>query len=150
MKRKEEFIQLLADQIRCKRAREDVIREMEAHISDQAEAYEAEGMEPEEALAEAVEQMGDPVVVGVELDRIHRPRMDWKMTAMAVLLSLGGLAVQCATGNIAVGSASFGRECLFMGIGFCLMLGICFLDYSLIGKYAKPLFILYAAGSFSI
>ena len=50
MKRKEEFIQLLADQIRCKRAREDVIREMEAHISDQAEAYEAEGMEPEEAL----------------------------------------------------------------------------------------------------
>ena len=46
MKRKEEFIQLLADQIRCKRAREDVIREMEAHISDQAEAYEAEGMEP--------------------------------------------------------------------------------------------------------
>ena len=146
MKRKEEFIQLLADQIRCKRAREDVIREMEAHISDQAEAYEAEGMEPEEALAEAVEQMGDPVAVGVELDRIHRPRMDWKMTAMAVLLSLGGLAVQCATGNIAVGSASFGRECLFMGIGFCLMLGICFLDYSLIGKYAKPLFILYAAG----
>ena len=91
MKRKEEFIQLLADQIRCKRAREDVIREMEAHISDQAEAYEAEGMEPEEALAEAVEQMGDPVAVGVELDRIHRPRMDWKMTAMAVLLSLGGL-----------------------------------------------------------
>ncbi len=148
MKRKEEFIQLLADQIRCKRAREDVIREMEAHISDQAEAYEAEGMEPEEALAEAVEQMGDPVAVGVELDRIHRPRMDWKMTAMAVLLSLGGLAVQCATGNIAVGSASFGRECLFMGIGFCLMLGICFLDYSLIGKYAKPLFILYAAGVF--
>ena len=53
MKRKEEFIQLLADQIRCKRAREDVIREMEAHISDQAEAYEAEGMEPEEALAAA-------------------------------------------------------------------------------------------------
>ena len=35
-----------------------------------------------------------------------------------------------------------------MGIGFCLMLGICFLDYSLIGKYAKPLFILYAAGVF--
>ena len=146
MKRKEEFIQLLADQIRCKRAREDVIREMEAHISDQAEAYEAEGMEPEEALAEAVEQMGDPVAVGVELDRIHRPRMDWKMTAMAVLLSLGGLAVQCATGNMAAGSVSFGRQCLFMGIGFCLMLGICFLDYSLIGKYAKPLFILYAAG----
>ncbi len=146
MKRKEEFIQLLADQIRCKRAREDVVREIEAHISDQAQEYEAEGMTPEEALAEAVEQMGDPVAVGVELDRIHRPRMDWGMIVMAVLLSLGGLAVQCAIGNITVGSAAFERQCLFMGIGFCLMLGICFLDYSFIGKYAKPLFILYAAG----
>ena len=107
MKRKEEFIQLLADQIRCKRAREDVVREIEAHISDQAQEYEAEGMTPEEALAEAVEQMGDPVAVGVELDRIHRPRMDWGMIVMAVLLRLGGLAVQCAVGNITVGRAAF-------------------------------------------
>ena len=148
MKNREEFITLLSDQIRCRRAREDVIREIEEHISDQAQEYEAEGMAPEEALAEAVEQMGDPVSVGIELDRIHRPRMDWGMTVMAVLFSLGGLAVQCAIGNVTVGSTAFERQCLFMGIGFCLMIGICFLDYSFIGKYAKPLFVLYAVGAF--
>ncbi|HJA94212.1 MAG TPA: FtsW/RodA/SpoVE family cell cycle protein [Candidatus Eisenbergiella merdipullorum] len=146
MKNREEFIKLLSEQIRCKRAREDVIREIEAHISDQAQEYEAEGMEPEKAMEEAVEQMGDPVAVGVELDRIHRPRMDWGMVAMAVLFSLGGLAVQCGIGLMAVGSAAFERQCLFIGIGFCLMLGICFLDYSFIGKYAKPLYLLFAAG----
>lgn len=146
MKSREEFITLLAEQIRCRRAREDVIREIEAHISDQAQEYEAAGMTPEEALSEAVEQMGDPVSVGVELDRIHRPRMDWGMIAMAVLFSLGGLFVQCAVGMLSVGGDAFGRQCLFMGLGFCLMLGVCFLDYSFIGKYAKPLYLLFAVG----
>ena len=148
MKNREEFTRLLSEQIRCRRAREDVVREVEDHIFDQAQAYEADGMPPEEALAAAVEQMGDPVALGVELDRIHRPRMDWGMLALAVCLSLGGLAVQQAVGGFLEGGVSLTEQCVFTGLGFCMMAGICFLDYSLIGKYAKLLYLFFAGGMY--
>ena len=89
----EEYIRIITEQIRCARAREGIARELRNHIEDQAEAYEKEGMEHETALAEAVRQMGDPVAVGIELDRIHRPGMDWKLLGMTVLLSTGGLLI---------------------------------------------------------
>ena len=34
-------------------------------------------MTEDAAQAEAVRQMGDPVALGTDLDRIHRPRPQW-------------------------------------------------------------------------
>ena len=75
----EEYLEIVSGQIRSKRARIMAVKEIEDHIKDQAGAYEEEGMKQETAMEEAVRQMGDPVTTGVELDRIHRPKMDWKL-----------------------------------------------------------------------
>ena len=69
--KKEEYLQLVTDQIRCKKARPDVKTELENHILDQMESYRNEGMEEQEAMEQAILEMGDPIEVGVELDRIH-------------------------------------------------------------------------------
>lgn len=86
----EEFIRNVTEQMRCVRAREGVARELSDHIEDQAAAYEEAGVSPEEAVRKAVEEMGDPVTVGVELDRIHRPQADWRMIVMALVFSVAG------------------------------------------------------------
>lgn len=83
----QEYLQIVEDQIRWKRARPVVTQELERHLEDQRDAFEAEGSAPEEAERLAVEEMGDPVAVGAELDRIHRPRPSWGIFA-PVLLSL--------------------------------------------------------------
>lgn len=144
----EEYIRIITEQIRCAGAREGVARELRNHIEDQAEAYEKEGMAQEAAMAEAVRQMGDPVAVGIELDRIHRPGMDWRLLAMTVLLSIGGLLVMALadgflrriTGEAALPFQGMGKQLLYTGIGLALMLAVCFLDYSFIGRYAWPIY----------
>lgn len=68
------YLEQLEEQIRNRKAKAEVIEEIRNHIEDQAEFYEKEGMSAEEAIEQAVRQMGDPVEVGIEMDRIHRPK----------------------------------------------------------------------------
>lgn len=127
----DEFITILLEQIRCKRARDGIAKEIMDHIEDATQGLEQNGMSHEKALAAAVEGMGDPVEIGVELDRIHRPRMDWRTFILIAALSLGGLLVQYAVTGV------FGTQCLYTMIGLAVMSGICFLDYSFLGRYAR-------------
>ncbi len=74
--RETEYLEAVTNQMRCKRARNLVAEELGQHIQDQAAAYRELGMGEEEALKKAVEQMGDPVSVGTDMDSIHRPETD--------------------------------------------------------------------------
>ena len=66
----EEYLDELKEQIRDRSAKEFVSDEIRDHIEEQADAYMSEGMSREEALSEAVKDMGDPVSVGADLDKI--------------------------------------------------------------------------------
>ena len=76
---REEYLNAVVNQIRCKQARDMVKEEIENHIEDQARAYMEMGIEDNEAEQKAVRDMGDPVEAGVSLDRIHRPQMAWQV-----------------------------------------------------------------------
>ena len=88
------YAELCVGQMRCCAMRPVVGKELEAHMEDQKEAYLAEGMPPEEAERLAVVQMGDPVEAGMELDRVHRPRMDWKAVTLICFLAAVGIWLQ--------------------------------------------------------
>ena len=77
-----DYLDTAAAQIRWKRARTVVVRELETHLEDQRNEFQAEGHSPEEAERLAVEEMGDPVAVGTDLDRLHRPKSQWKMLCL--------------------------------------------------------------------
>lgn len=66
------YLNIVSEQMRCKRARPAVLKELKDHIEDQKDDYMTAGMTAQEAEEEAVRQMGDPVEVGVSLDRLHR------------------------------------------------------------------------------
>ena len=90
---KKKYIQTVTEQIRCKRALPLVTKELEGHIEDQKSDYMKAGMNAEEAEEAAVLEMGDPVEVGVEMDRIHRPKMAWKMIGLIAILNLAGIVL---------------------------------------------------------
>ena len=71
------YLEAVQAQIRWKRARPVLVRELEQHLEDQRDSFLQEGNSPEEAERLAVQDMGDPVTVGTELDRVHRPRPPW-------------------------------------------------------------------------
>ena len=93
-----EYLDTVSEQIRCKKARIMVREELENHVQEQSDAYEADGMTPSEAKREAVRQMGDPIETGTALNRIHRPHLEWKFLILVLLLSALGLALQYMTG----------------------------------------------------
>ena len=80
----DEYLDKVASQIREERARGPLMDEPREHLECQREAYLAEGMEEDEAERRAVADMGDALLVGGELDRVHRPRTQWKGLLIAV------------------------------------------------------------------
>lgn len=161
---RQEYLELLAGQIRYKRAVPLLLREMEGHMEEQKEDFISEGMTVQEAEAAAVREMGDPVAVGMELDKIHRPMIAWSLLGMAVILSLLGIAIQIAVelsashawGNGSLYDLMSGtmlrNQILCVLGGILLMLCICRMDYAWIGKYAVPLwgFLLFLLGEYCV
>ena len=126
----EEFIKTLTEQMRCVKARDGVARELADHIIDQAEMYEREGMKHDEAVEKAVHEMGDPVEIGVSLDRIHRPQADWKMILLTFVLSVAGIFCMIPI----YGPEIIPRQLLTMLAAFAVIMAVYFMDYSILGR----------------
>ena len=65
--RMDEYLRTVTEQVRCSRMHDSIAEELKDHILDQAEAFEEEGTDHEQALELAVREMGDPVETGVAL-----------------------------------------------------------------------------------
>lgn len=144
----ETYLEKLLSQIRCKKARPFIEEEIRSHIECQIEANQLDGMSYEEAEDHAIADMGDPVSVGISLDRIHKPRMAWNLvfivgliSMLAVLVHFGilckinsGLAVPIAPGNY---RETFVNFVVAVVVGFGLMGIIYFIDFTVLAKYAK-------------
>lgn len=145
----EEYLDSMTDQIRNKRAKELVAEEISRHIEDQRDCYKDEGDDESTAMVKALKQMGDPVEVGKQLDKIHRPRLEWRiLLAVLALCSIGAL-VQLSinrSGNGEGLSYAVEKHLLYIGTGFLLMVTVYFLDYSFIGRYPKIIWFSLIAG----
>lgn len=142
----EEYLEKLLSQIRCKKARPYIADEIRSHIEDQMKDNIAGGMTEKEAENNAVADMGDPVAVGISLDRIHKPKIAWKLIAIVGVLSLLGILIQWSiSGHIQESSLVLAENGMTGGMGFVLsvilgfavMCGLYFLDYTTIAKFSK-------------
>lgn len=153
-----EYLDTVSEQIRCKRARTMVREELENHVQEQAEAYEADGMTVPEAMREAVRQMGDPIETGTALNRIHRPQLEWKFLILVLLLSALGLVLQymtCYTGFFGGFSSDLAdyfwkRQCFFTVAGLGVLAAVYIVDYTILGRYPLLLWFGYFAVIFII
>lgn len=92
-------------------------------------------MSAEEAEREAVADMGDPVETGIALDKVHRPQVAWQMIAIMAVMTVASFLVHRQLGNLGT--------CRHLAIGFVLMIGVYFLDYTRIAWMAKPFAVLF-------
>lgn len=130
-----EYLETVGGQIRWRRARRLLLRELSDHIADQAAAFEAEGRSPEEALAGAVAEMGEPEAVGRELDRLHRPQNRWGLAITVAALFAAGVLLQLFAAGL-MGDAKdvfyFRRQVLGLLLAAGVLAGLWFSDYTLL------------------
>ena len=136
-----DYLELMTGQIRYKKMCPVITKEVEDHIEDQKQAFMAEGMKEEEAEKAAVEEMGDPVEVGVEMDQIHRPKMPWKAIFVIALMQIlsGMFAAFFLKQNESYGYIAGIRQIFRLAMAFSVMILVCYMDYSWIGKHARLL-----------
>lgn len=141
-----EYSKCVCDQIRWKKAHSVISEEIENHLIDQRNAYIADGADEITATNNAVVQMGDPVTIGTQLDRTHRPKPQWSMILLTIALLFIGLSIRMFIvyrGNIWRMPEQFISTVI--GLGF--MAVAYFLDFTLIGKYPKTFYFLILASS---
>ena len=90
--------------------------------------------------------MGDSVIVETELDRTHRPKPEWSIIALTFLLLLTGIFIRFYTSPQDFnGLELFYRQLFFTIVGLCLM-ALCYhVDFTILGRYPKTIFLLSAA-----
>lgn len=128
------YLDTVQEQIRWRRARPVLALELERHLADQTEALQAEGVCEDEAVRLALEDMGDPVALGAELDRVHRPRPQWGLLGLTL-----GLAAVCGILRAVLMECDLyetGRLLLALALGSLAMFGMYLLDISRLARYS--------------
>ena len=124
------YLAQVDEQIRWPRVRPALRRELMGHLEEQRDACLAEGMDESSAEMEAVRQMGDPVLIGQQLDAVHRPRPQYAPLLLAAMLTVCGTLIR-----IHIGGASPARSIAAAALGFLLLLVAYFSDYRRLVRY---------------
>ena len=135
----DEYLKTLLEQIRCKKARPYIRQELQDHIEDQIEENIHAGMNYESAEKEAIKDMGDPVEIGISLDRIHKPKIAWKLLIMIVLISVVGILTHLMIARHMDGgiASTSERYVIHVMMGIAVMFFLYFLDYTLLARCSK-------------
>lgn len=146
-----EFLNNVCEQIKYKPIRNEIAEELENHIKEAKENYIQEGIEEIEAEEKAISQMGKAEEIGKKLNKIHKPKLDWKLLIMVVITLTFGCLV-AFTRAIKYEIISLGGEtraiivfAICTVIGLLLSIGIYFFDYRKLQKHSKYLYTLATA-----
>lgn len=133
-----QFARTAAEQLRWKKARPLVEDELLTHLCDQRDTLMAQGMDETIATAESLRLTGDPYEIGTALDRVHRPKTPTALFVLAAVIALSGLAFTALV-SFGDGGIFLTRQCAALLLGTAAMLAAYFLDFTLLGRFALPL-----------
>lgn len=139
-----EFIENICEYIKYKPIREEIAEELKNHIEEQKECYIEEGIESDIAEEKAIKQMGDASEIGKKLNKIHRPKLDWKLLLILIfVLAFGGLVVftKATSQILEYGQISaITRHCIILLIGVLCSAIVYFFDYRKLQKFSNIIY----------
>ncbi|EJQ08602.1 FtsW/RodA/SpoVE family cell cycle protein [Bacillus cereus] len=125
-KKGERFVSEVTNHIKSKEAKSFVATELEFHLKQAKNTWIEKGLSEEVAENKAVEQMGSPIKLGQELNKLHKPKVDWFLLILLVAaMGLGFLPI------IALGHTNdlLMNKVIFVILGIATAVGIMLLDY---------------------
>lgn len=135
------FLETICGQIRWKKAHVIVTEEIRNHVIDQRNAFINKGLDEETAIEKAIKEMGDPILIGTELDKIHRPRMEWNIFLLTGVMIILGFGIRYIISSEPGSPFMLGRSLMATLIGVTCMTGAYFIDFTFVGRYPKSIFI---------
>ncbi|MGI8304439.1 FtsW/RodA/SpoVE family cell cycle protein [Bacillus paranthracis] len=125
-KKGERFLTEVTNHIKSKEAKDLVATELNFHLKQAKNMWMDKGLSEEVAEDKAVEQMGSPIKLGQELNKLHKPKVDWFLIGLLVAaMGLGFLPV------IAFGYMNdlLMDKVIFVVLGIATALGMMLINY---------------------
>ncbi|EKS8371249.1 FtsW/RodA/SpoVE family cell cycle protein [Bacillus thuringiensis] len=129
-KKGERFLKEVTNHIKSKEAKDLVAMELDFHLKQAKNMWIEKGLSEEVAEDKAVEQMGSPIKLGQEFNKLHKPKVDWFLLILLVAaMGLGFLPV------ITFGHADLLiNKVIFVILGVVTAIGMMLLDYRRLEK----------------
>lgn len=125
-KKGERFVSEVTNHIKSKEAKSFVATELDFHLKQAKNTWIEKGLSEEIAENKAVEQMGSPIKLGQELNKLHKPKVDWFLLILLVAaMGLGFLPI------IALGHTNdlLMNKVIFVILGIVTAIGMMLFDY---------------------
>ena len=125
-KKGERFVSEVTNYIKSKEAKDFVATELDFHLKQAKNTWIEKGLSEEVAENKAVEQMGSPIKLGQELNKLHKLKVDWFLIGLLVAaMGLGFLPV------IAFGYTNdvIMNKVIFVILGVVTAFGMMLIDY---------------------
>ncbi|MGN5652244.1 FtsW/RodA/SpoVE family cell cycle protein [Bacillus sp. Brlt_9] len=125
-KKGEQFLKEVTNHIKSKEAKDLVATELDFHLKQAKNMWIEKGLSEEIAEDKAVEQMGSPIKLGQELNKLHKPKVDWFLIGLLVAaMGLGFLPI------VALGHTNdlLMNKVVFVILGVVTALGMMLIDY---------------------
>ncbi len=145
-----DYLSQVCQQIRWKKAHPSIRRELSNHMKDQMEVYVSHGIPSEEAIQKTIQEMGDPIQIGTQLDRTYRPKIDKGVLFLVGLLLLTGSFMQSVFYMQGPVSYPWLNTVLAVILGISGMLAAMQIDYTALAMNRKNSIILYLAYNLAV
>jgi cell division protein FtsW (lipid II flippase) len=127
------FLKDVKNQIKSKEAKEFVTAELNHHLKEAKNEWMKRGFNEADAEEKAVKQMGSPLIVGQQLNKLYRPKIDW-LTVSLLIISFGlGFLPMFSLGYMGAGYFSINKV-IFVLFGAAAALGMMYIDYRKLKK----------------
>lgn len=138
----EEYLSSICCQINSSKIHSDIQEEIRCHIEEIALEYIEGGFSEDEAINNALAQMGDASLIGRELNKVHRQRPEWSIVILASIFTLLGLSIIFLIDSIGILQYSlFSKSIICALVGFSLAAFLYYFDYMKIKDYSKYLYL---------
>lgn len=136
-----EFISKVCEEIKYEPVRKGISEELTSHIQDIKEEYISKGIQEKEAEEKAVSQMGVAEDIGKKLNKIHKPKLDWKLLLLITALMGFGVFVAVLKQET-MNNHNLGHTIVYMLFGIILSIGVYFYDYKKLKKHSLIIYII--------
>ncbi len=138
-----EFLNQVCEQIKYKPIRKEIAEELENHIKEAKENYILEGMNEMDAQCRAISQMGEAEAIGKKLNKIHKPKLDWKLLLIIIVVLGFSFLVTFTRANthdlsrLGTNRITIIKFIVSSILGILLSIGVYYFDYRKLQKYAN-------------
>lgn len=126
----EEFLRKVISKVKSKEAHNMIKKELHSHLHELSQSIQKQEFSKEEADKKAIQEMGNPFTIGENLNLLHKPRMDWILIVLFIIIaSISFLPLVGGVGDFVSSLYFIRRQAIWYTLAIFVILGFLFFDY---------------------